>query len=578
MKYYLRIVKYLKPYLPSFFLSILLTLAFTTANVLFLPLTRDIVKEMANKNLVHFNNQILNAVLLYGIRIFSQFGQHYVMMRISNRIVIDIRIDLYRRLQEFSQHFYAERKLGDIISRLFNDTDKVRQAIMAIFWETLPQSLTLIAIVGYLIYLNWQLTLFALIAMPLFIAIIMYSAERLKKVARQVQRKSADITHIAQETLSNIKLVQAYTMEEKEIDRFERENVRSFNATMKGVAVQSTIEPLVSFLQFAVIAGVIWYGGYQMASGALSGPVLTSFFTGVFLLVDPVLALSKVYSSVQQSMASAERLFEIMDTPPVIRNAPNALKPDHIDGKVTFHHVTFSYHSDERNVLENISLTAKESEIIALVGLSGAGKSTLINLIPRFYDVTDGYIEIDGMDIRTIDIRTLRSFIAIVPQEDILFRGTILENIRYGRPDASQEEVEAAAAKANALEFIEKMPKGWLTKIGDRGIKLSGGQKQRISIARAILVNPRILILDEATSALDSESEALVQDALNNLMKNRTTFVIAHRLSTITHADKIIVLEDGRIIEQGTHKYLVRKNGAYRKLYDIQFGGTVSLT
>lgn len=574
MAMYWRVLRYLSPYKIQIFFSIVLTLLFTGANVLFLPLTRDLINEITNRNLIHFGNQIFNAVFLWFIRISSQFGQFYVTSWISNRIIIDMQVEVYKKCHSFSQHFYAKWKLGDILTRLFSDSDITRKAIMLSFWEVIPQTCTFIGVLGYLLYLNWQLTLFALVAVPMFIGIIMYFTNLLKRVSQQVQQKTADITHISQESLSNVKLVQAYTMESKEIDRFLRENLRNFKANMTAIRFQATLEPIVAFFHFAVIAAVVYFGGHQMAKGSLTGPALASFFTGIFLLIDPIQALSKVYTTLQQAMVSAKRIFEIIDLPVQLKEIDDPIVKT-VQGHVDIKNVSFRYEGATDDVLRDISINAEKGSIVALVGLSGAGKTTLINLIPRFYDPTQGQILIDGIPLTDYSIQSIRQQIALVMQDDILFRGTIMENIRYGSPNATMEEVIVAAKQAQAMEFIDRFPDGLHTKVGDRGRRLSGGQKQRISIARALLRDPKILILDEATSALDSQSEHLVQKALHQLMQNRTTFVIAHRLSTIMHANQIVVMNKGAIVERGSHEQLLAQKGHYSELYQLQFNKTL---
>lgn len=572
MRLYLRILRYLRPYTGLAILSTILTILYSVANVMFLPLTRDIMTEISNKNLTHFNNQMVNAILLYGIRVASHFGQYYVMSRVAELISIDVRMAVLSKFYKMDQTFFGKWKMGELLTRLFSDVGKVKDLIKMGLWEMLPQLITLIGIVTYLFVLNWKLTLFALVAVPIFIALIMNVAGRMKRVTHQAQKKSADITHLMQESLANVKLMQAYTMENEELGMLKRESMKSFMVSMRALALQARVEPVVSFLQFAVISLVIWYGGYAIARGELTGPILASFFAGIFLLIDPVIALSKVYTNFQQAMVSGERVFEILDLPLDIAEEEHAKILSNPSGQLSFKDVSFSY-EEGRNVLEKIDLEINAGEIVAFVGMSGAGKTTLINLVPRFFDPKIGAISLDGVDLKDLKLSFLRRHIAMVPQDHVLFRGTILDNIRYGKPEATIEEVEAAARKANAWEFIEKLPAKLRSKVSDRGNSLSGGQKQRISIARAILRDPKILILDEATSALDSKSEHMVQEALNTLMKDRTTLVIAHRLSTIIHAHKIVVMDKGKIIEMGRHQELLDKNGAYAKVFKLQFSG-----
>ena len=566
---FLRLFKYTKPYVPHLIGSLVLAILYTGFNVLFLPLARDIVTEISNRNLTHFSNQIFNAIALFGLRLAASNLQYVLMTSTGMLMSIDIRTAVYTHLLHLPQTFYQRSKLGDILTRLSGDSEKVREVITLVFFELIPNLLTFIGIIGYLIYLSPKLTLMTLTSVPVFVAVIMFLGGRLRRISLHVQQKSADITHFVQETLSNIKLVQAYTNEHKEVDRYKRENLRGYRATMKGIRFRNVVEPLITFLQYVVVMMVVWYGGYEISRGTLDGPSLVSFFAGIIMLIDPVLAISKTYGNVQSGLASAQRMMEIMDTPIGIADTPTSVAMK-ISGAVTFSDVSFSY-DGKVDALKHLNFEVKPGEAIALVGLSGAGKSTLINLIPRFFECGSGQILVDGVNMTDIQLRSLRQQIALVPQEDILFRGSILENIRYGRTDATTDEVIEVAHLANAWEFIEKRPRGIHSRIGDRGNNLSGGQKQRISIARAILRNPRILLLDEATSALDTKSEELVQDALTKLMKNRTTFVIAHRLSTIRNVDRIFVMSDGKIAEAGTHSELMALSGRYAQLYRLQF-------
>lgn len=568
---YIRLIYRLKPYRIKFLISFLLALLFAGANIYFLPLVQYIFREIGNKNVPMLHNYILEAIGVYIIFLATKYGQFYVMADISNRMIIDLRLDLYKKLQLLSSDFYQKWRIGDILSRCFTDMDRVKEGFLLNIQESIPQVLKFLGVLGYMFYINWKLALFSLIGIPIFMSLVSYLSEKIKRISNQIQQKNADITHIVQEAVSNIHIIKAYTAETFEFTQFKKENNRSFVSTMQAIRITTTLEPFIAFMQFFIFALIAWYGSYEVALGAFSGPKLGAFFVGLFLLIEPISSLSKLFTQTQQSMASADRIFEILDIEPSIRNSLTPVVPPHINGKILFKDVCFSYHTDLPYVLKNINLEVQAGEIIAIVGLSGAGKSTLVNLLPRFYDPSSGTILVDGIDLKNIDLLTLRTHIGLVTQEPLLFRGTILENIRYGRLSATNDEIVEAAKKANAWEFIEKKPNQLFSQIGDRGIKLSGGQKQRLSIARAILRDPKILILDEATSALDSKSEKLVQQALVSLMEGRTTFVIAHRLSTIMHAHKIIVLDNGEIKEIGTHKELLALEGIYYKLFKIQF-------
>jgi ATP-binding cassette, subfamily B, bacterial MsbA len=568
---YFRILRYAKPYKKYFIFSLFFSIIFALSNIYFVPLMRDLSNVIAKKNLSLFNLFISYIGVLYAIRLLSQLFQTYLMAYISNRITIDLRVDLFRHIQTLSLDFFEKYRQGDITSRIFSDISMIETVIRDSFVSIIPQALTLVGVLAYLFFINFQLTILMFIILPIFIYLIQIFGARTRKYSSKVQRKSADIFSVLQESLAGVRIVKAFSMENEALKRFTRENERNFKFTMKNVRVMALQEPIFGFLQFISIVFIFWFGFRQVIVGEMELAPLISYITGIFLLVDPVIHLSKVYSKIQQSLASAERVFQVMDIVPSVQDNKKAIELKKLEGKIEFKSVKFAYNEKDGDVIQDLSITIKPGETVALVGPSGSGKSTFINLVCRFYDVRDGALLIDDMDIRNIKKESYMQFLGIVPQETILFRGSVENNIAYGRPGANREEVENAARIANAEEFILKMKNKYVTRLGERGQRLSGGQKQRIAIARAILKDPKILILDEATSSLDNESEQLVQEALDKLMQNRTTIVIAHRLSTIINADRILVLDNGSIIEQGTHEELLAKNGSYKKLYEKNF-------
>ncbi len=570
MKKFRKTIPWIQPYMGYILGSIVLTVLYSASNVLVMPWIRDVLNEIGDKDLSHFQQQMINGVLLWTARVATNFGQLYLTAWVSNRVAIDMQLMFFKKLSKMSQHFYSEWKLGDLITRLFGDTSKVQQTVLSIFWELLPQTLTFIGVLGYMFYTNWKLTLITCITLPVFFMLIDYYSRKLKKIAKPIQEKQSDISHISQEAISNIKLTQAYTMEAYEYHRMESEQYKNFQFNMMNVRTKANMRSIIVLLQGAVILTLLFFGGRSVSTGGMTGPQLAEFFTGILLLIDPISALSKVIAQIQEASVSLDRVQEVLEAPILIKDSEHAIERD-IKGVIEFENVSFQYSKRSTKAIDSFSLTIKKGEMAALVGLSGAGKTTLINFVPRFYDPTEGVLKIDGIDIKDYKLQSLRSQIAMVLQDDIIFHGSILDNIRYGAQEATEAEVIEAAKKANAWEFISEMPEGIHSKAGDRGQRLSGGQKQRISIARAILRNPKILILDEATSALDSKSEHLVQEALNKLMKDRTTLVIAHRLSTILHADKIVVMDHGKIMEVGTHEELLEKGKEYHKLYKMQF-------
>ena len=466
--------------------------------------------------------------------------------------------------------YFDRQQTGTVMSYITNDVAAMQSAIVDNLIDLVTEASILIGSLCMMMYLDWKLSMLTLMTIPLVGYAMKIFGRKLKSSGSVIQERMADITSMLQESISAIRVVKSFVREAYEIKRFERQNILNFQAAMKNVKLTSLLTPTVEFLAAIAVTFIVWFGGYEVVNGVITAGELVAFLTYAVNLANPVKRLARVYGAIQRAMAAAERVFNVMDMEEKITDKEDAKKLPQIQGEVVFDGVTFGY-KEGQYALEDINIQAKPGEMIALVGPSGSGKSTIANLIPRFYDVEAGSISIDGYDIREVTADSLREQIGLVPQETMLFSTNVLENIRYGRLDATDEEVLQAAVAANADEFIRELPEGYETKLGERGLNLSGGQRQRIAIARAILKNPRVLILDEATSALDTESEKIVQEALDKLMIGRTSFVIAHRLSTIFNADQIYVVENGHVREHGTHEELLAKGGLYSNLYNIQF-------
>ena len=534
-----------------------------------------IIKDMVDKVLMDKDMMLLNIiaggiVVVFLFRGIFYYGQSYLVSYIAQRVIIDVRELLYIKFQKLQLSYYEKKQTGTIMSYITNDVAALQAALVDSLIEMVTELSILIGSLIMMFYLDWKLSIVTLVVVPVIGQAMKVFGRKLKMSGALIQERTAEITSLLQESISGVRVVKSFAREDYEIKRFQNQNDLNFRANMKSVQLSSLLTPTVEFLAAVIVAVILWFGGYQVVNGALTAGALVAFLTYAVNLANPVKRISRVYGTINKAMAAAERVFNVLDTEEELKDKPNAIELPKISGTVKFDHVSFGY-KEGVNVLHDLTLEAKPGQVIAFVGPSGAGKSTIANLIPRFYDVTAGSIKIDDIDIRDVKIQSLREQIGVVPQETMLFSGSVKDNIRYGRLDATDEEIIEAAKAANAHNFIMNLSDGYETKIGERGITLSGGQRQRIAIARAILKNPRILILDEATSALDTESEEIVQEALDKLMIGRTSFVIAHRLSTIIHADKIIVLENGRVCESGTHQQLMQTGGLYSHLYNIQF-------
>lgn len=577
MQNYKRLLKYMRPYLKRLVIAVICIVLAAGANLYVPWIIKDMIdKVLADKDMAMLNVISIGIVVVFFFRGIFYYGQSYLVSFIGQRVIIDVREVLFRKFQRMPLSYFDRHQTGETMSYLTNDVAAMQAALVDNLIEMVTEGSILIGSIVLMFYLDWKLSLLTLIVIPMVGQAMKIFGRKIKVTGTIIQERMADITSLLQESISSVRVVKSFVREDYEIERFCRQNELNFQAAMKNVQLTSLLTPTVEFLAAIAVTLIVWFGGYEVVNGEITAGALVAFLTYAVNLANPVKRLSRVYGTLQKAMAAVDRVFAVLDLDEAITDKKDAKPLPPTKGHVTIKNVTFGY-KEGTPALSDVSLDAKPGQMIAFVGPSGAGKSTIANLIPRFYDVNDGAILIDGHDIRDVTVESLRSQIGIVPQETMLFSATVLENIRYGRLDASDDEVIEAAKAANADVFIRELPNGYATQIGERGLNLSGGQRQRMAIARAILKNPRILILDEATSALDTESEKIVQAALDKLMIGRTSFVIAHRLSTIFGADQIYVIENGRIHEHGTHEELLAKGGLYSNLYNIQFS-TGSIT
>jgi ATP-binding cassette, subfamily B, bacterial MsbA len=569
MKVFFRLLEYARPHRARLAAALGAMVLYGAASAGVAALIQPIFDEVlpSRENLAPIAVAILVVYLLKGV---GAYLSSYLMTDVGQRVVRDLRNVLFHHILGQSAAFFSVQTTGRLMSRLTNDVGQVQRAVSDTIGDVTRESLALVGFAGLLFYYDARLALVCLTGAPLVVYPLVRLGQRVRRTARRTQEALEQMSHLSTEAIAGHRIVKAFGGEKREAGRFQQAAQHFYQTSMQVTRVLSLLPPLMEFIGGVAFVAALVYGSQEIVAGRLTQGEFTAFIAALFMMYAPAKKLSRVNADLQQAMAAGERVFEILDARNEVQQRPDAVAFPDFRHHIEFSNVRFAYGDDrDRATLDGVSFSVAAGQVLAIVGRSGAGKTTLVNLIPRFYDVTDGSISVDGVDLRDMTLASLRSHIAIVTQDTVLFDDTIAANIAYGRPEATPEEIETASRAAHAHEFIEQLDLGYASLIGERGQRLSGGQRQRIAIARAILRDSPILILDEATSALDTESEMLVQDALANLMRNRTSFVIAHRLSTVRRADTILVLDRGQIVESGTHDALLARNGAYAKLYEL---------
>ena len=567
MREFSKLLKYARPYTRSLIFAFL-SLVLTSIITLILPLiVRNIINAaVVSQDQAALDRLTLDLILIICLQLVFAVLTNYILGFVANRITADFRIEFFDHVQHLSLRFFQNRRVGELVSRLSNDITVIQNALTTIPVAVLRQTIMLLGGLGIILYLNWRLTgLILLVLVPLMLFARLFG-RRLRRLSEEVQDRLAAAAVVLEEVASSIPVVKSYTREAYEQKRFESRIETAFDAEVKKVRISSFFGPFILFLTFLVSAGLVWYGGHQVMAGRTTPGELAAFFLYGIIIAGPIGTFVRLYTQVQEALGAVRRVYEILDTPPEILPVENPVRLESIEGRIEFEQVGFGYRPDQP-VLQDVTFQVEPGQRAALVGPSGAGKSTIIKLLHRFFDVDRGAVKIDGVDLRHLDLPGYLARVALVPQETYLFGGTVRENILYGKLEATEEELVEAARAAHAHEFIVNLPQGYDTPVGEKGMKLSGGERQRIAIARALLKDPAILVLDEATSSLDTRSEGLIQEALDRLMAGRTTLIIAHRLSTVHHADQIIVLDRGRVVETGRHKSLMAAEGLYYRLY-----------
>ena len=574
MSTFARFRPFLKPYLPRMALAGLLVMAVAAINLALLKLAGllwDVITVQRDAG--RMNELIALFLGLVVVQGLCSMGHSYLTAWVSQHIVADFRRHLFGHLQTLSVGFFARRRTGELLSRLMNDVTIIQSVVTETPIDGAKQLVTFVGGIAFLLAMNWRLCLLILVLLPLLVIVAKFFGRRLKSLSTSIQDQTAALSTLIEEVIAGIRIVKSFVQTGREEGRFAAQVDRTVSLTMRRAGIMAVFIPVISLLTFAAAAAVLWYGGRQVIEGAVSPGELFAFVLFAGILIGPFSSAARVFAQIREAQGATARVFEILDTQSDIRDNPHAVALPPVSGTIAVEHINFFYDS-RQPVLTDVSFEAKPGEMVAIVGPTGAGKTTVMNLLHRFYDPTEGRITVDGIDLRQVTLDSWYRQIALVPQETILFGGTILDNIRYGNHDATEAAVKEASRAAHAHDFILSFPDQYQTVVGEKGVNLSGGQRQRIAIARAVLKNPRILLLDEATSALDTESERLVQEALERLMKGRTTFVIAHRLTTVQGADRILVLDKGHLVETGTHNELMARQGLYHYLYSMRLTET----